>query len=71
VLCMLSCFDINFDGFLYFTCGVSDLVGRRIEMGVDAMIYTPKFHKDWFKQLKVDRAGDTFTNTHTDTKVTS
>jgi hypothetical protein len=30
VLCMLSCFDIYFDGFLYFTCGVSDLVGRRI-----------------------------------------
>jgi hypothetical protein len=26
VLCMLSCFD----GFLYFTCGVSDLVGRRV-----------------------------------------
>jgi hypothetical protein len=30
VLCMLSCFDIYFDGFLYFMCGVSDLVGRRI-----------------------------------------
>jgi hypothetical protein len=31
VLCMIFCFDIYFDGFLYFTCGVSDLVGRRIE----------------------------------------
>jgi hypothetical protein len=30
MLCMLSCFDIYFDVFLYFTCGVSDLVGRRI-----------------------------------------
>jgi hypothetical protein len=30
VLCVLSCFDFHFDGFLYFTCGVSDLVGRRI-----------------------------------------
>jgi hypothetical protein len=30
VLCMLSSFDFYFDGFLYFTCGVSDLVGRQI-----------------------------------------
>jgi hypothetical protein len=25
VLCMLSCFDFYFDGFLYFTLGVSRL----------------------------------------------
>jgi hypothetical protein len=37
VLCMLSCFDIYFDGFLYFTCGVSDLVGRRIATGLGGM----------------------------------
>jgi hypothetical protein len=30
VLCMLPCFDIYFDGFFYFTCGVSDLVGSAI-----------------------------------------
>jgi hypothetical protein len=30
VLCKLSCFDFYFEGFLCFTCGVSDLVGRRI-----------------------------------------
>jgi hypothetical protein len=41
------------------------------EIGSGAMVYTPKFHKDWFRQLKVDRAGDTFTNTHTDSKVIS
>jgi hypothetical protein len=28
-----------------------------VEMGSGAMIYTPKFHKDWFRQLEVDRAG--------------
>jgi hypothetical protein len=38
VLCMLSCFDIYFDGFLYFTCGVSDLVGWRIAIG---LLYLP------------------------------
>jgi hypothetical protein len=34
VLCTLSCFDFYFDGFHYFTCGVSDLVGKPIARDV-------------------------------------
>jgi hypothetical protein len=35
VLCMLSCFDIYFDRFLCFTCGVSDLVGGQIAIYIN------------------------------------
>jgi hypothetical protein len=30
-----------------------------VEMGTDAMIYIPKFHKDWFSHSKVDGGGYT------------
>jgi hypothetical protein len=49
---------------------MGEYMNYTVQMGLGVMI-RPKFHKDWFRHSKINRRGDTHTDTHRNRKVNS